>query len=112
MGEHPLADRRINLRGQLQNREYIPRCKNDGEREVVLYSGLAGRLGARRQAEGYVFLDPKGRPWSNEGPGRAFLSRATDRLAYAPASPCGASSATPTRASSPPGGFAATWWSN
>jgi integrase len=69
------ADRRIDLRGQLQNRERVP-CKNDSEREVVLYSGLATLLGSRRQAEGYVFLDPAGRPWSNAGPGKGFLSEA------------------------------------
>jgi integrase len=69
------ADRRIELRGQLQSRKYVG-CKCGSEREVPLYSGLAASLGKRRQAEGYVFLDPKGRPWSNEGPARAFLGAA------------------------------------
>ena len=69
------ADRRVELRGQLQNREYV-RCKCGSEREVVLYSRLAVALGRRRQAEGYVFPDPQGRPWTNEGPARVFLSAA------------------------------------
>jgi integrase len=69
------ADRRIELRGQLQNREYVG-CKCDSEREVVLYSRLAVELGRRRQAEGYVFLNPQGRPWTNEGPARVSLSAA------------------------------------
>jgi integrase len=69
------ADRRIDLRGQLQGREYVG-CKNGSEREVVLWSGLAAALGRRREAEGYVFLNPHGRPWANEGPARAFLDAA------------------------------------
>lgn len=69
------ADKRIELRGQLQNREYVG-CENDSAREVVLYSGLSLQLGRRRQAEGYVFLDEQGRPWTNEGPARAFLADA------------------------------------
>jgi integrase len=66
------ADRRIDLRGQLQGRERVG-CKNGSEREVVMCSRLAAELGKRRQAEGFVFLDPKGRPWANQGPERAFL---------------------------------------
>jgi integrase len=66
------ADRRIDLTGQLQGRERVG-CKNESEREVVLFSRLAAALGKRRQAEGYVFLDPRGRPWTNQGPERAFL---------------------------------------
>jgi integrase len=73
------AERRIDLQGQLQAREYVG-CKYGSERQVVLYARLASELGRRRQAEGYVFLDPKGRPWSNEGPARAFLD-ATYRAA-------------------------------
>jgi integrase len=69
------ADRRIRLAGQLQGRERV-RCKNDSEREVVFYSGLAHLLGRRRQAQGYVFLDPKGRPWSTRTPGQDFLAPA------------------------------------
>jgi len=48
-------------------------CKYNSEREVVLYSRLAAELGKRRQAEGHVFLDPRGHPWANQGPERAFL---------------------------------------
>jgi integrase len=66
------AARRIWLGGQLQERELVP-CKNHSEREVVLYSGLAAMFGARRQAEGYVFRAPDGRPWGNRGPEREFL---------------------------------------
>lgn len=69
------ADARIDLRGQLQQREFVP-CKCGSEREVVLYSGLARTLGGRRQAEGYVFTDPRGRPWGNQGPELAFLAGA------------------------------------
>lgn len=70
------ADRRIDLRGQLQEREYVG-CKYNSEREVVLYSGLALELGPRRRAEGYVFTDD-GQPWRNQGPERAFLRDAYD----------------------------------
>jgi integrase len=60
---------RIDLGGQLywrrvegtrRDREAtIARCKYDSEREVPLYSKLAIQLGKRRQATGYVFLDPR-----------------------------------------------------
>jgi predicted RNase H-like HicB family nuclease len=69
------ADRRIELRGRLQGREYVG-CKYGSEREVVRYSRLAQLLGRRRQAEGYVFLDPHGMPWTREGPARTFLEEA------------------------------------
>ncbi|HKP89800.1 MAG TPA: tyrosine-type recombinase/integrase [Thermoleophilaceae bacterium] len=71
------ADRRIELRGQLQRREYVG-CKCGSEREVVLYSGLARALGKHRQAEGYVFTDANGEPWTDQGPERAFLRAAYD----------------------------------
>jgi integrase len=70
--------RRIDLRHQLQARRSA-RCKCGSVREVVLYSGLAEALGKRRQAEGYIFRDPQGRPWSNEGPARVFLDAAYRR---------------------------------
>lgn len=69
------ADARIDLCGQLQNRQRV-RCKYGSEREVVLYSGLARELGKHRQAEGYVFLGPDGQPWTNSGPEREFLAAA------------------------------------
>jgi integrase len=70
--------RRINLRGQLQRREYVG-CKCGSEREVVLYSGLALELGKRRRASGYVFRGPDGRPWSDSGPNEVFLRDAYER---------------------------------
>jgi integrase len=75
---------RIDLGGQLywrrvegtrRDREAtIARCKYDSEREVPLYSGLAELLGRRRQATGYVFLDPeRGSPWRESRPADLFL---------------------------------------
>lgn len=72
------GDRRIDLRGQLQDREFVG-CKCGSEREVVLFSGLAGELGRRRRAEGYVFVAPDGRPWPNGAPERTFLRAAYER---------------------------------
>jgi integrase len=46
---------------------------------VVLYSGLAGELGKRRQAEGYIFTDKDGRPWSRREPDRKVLGPAYER---------------------------------
>jgi site-specific recombinase XerD len=43
---------------------------------IAVIPGLAVQLGRRRQAEGYAFLDERGRPWTNEGPARAFLEEA------------------------------------
>jgi integrase len=71
------ARNRIAIVDQLQAGELVP-CKYDSAGEVVLYSGLAAILGPRRRAEGFVFLDPDGQPWTNAGPGRAFLTAAYD----------------------------------
>ena len=75
---------RIDLGGQLywrrvegtrRDREpIIARCKYDSEREVPLYSYLGTVLGRRRQATGYVFLDPeRGGPWRDSRPADVFL---------------------------------------
>jgi integrase len=69
------AGRRVEISGQLQKRR-LESCKYDSERQVVLYSGLAGALGPRRRAEGFVFTAPDGRPWASSGPERAFLADA------------------------------------
>ena len=66
------ARRRVAIRMQLQGGELVP-CKYDSAGEVVLYSGLAALLGARRQAEGFVFTDSDGQPWTSSGPEREFL---------------------------------------
>ena len=81
------AAMRIDLRGQLywrradgSRREREPaivRCKYDSEREVPLYSGVARLLGSRREATGYVFLNPHtGKPWKEGKPTEAFLAPA------------------------------------
>lgn len=78
---------RIDLRGQLYWRRVegtrrerepaIVRCKYDSEREVPLYSGLAELLGPRRQASGFVFLNPTtGKPWKEGHPTVSFLAAA------------------------------------
>ena len=75
---------RIDLRGQLYWRRVegtrrkrepsIARCKYDSEREVPLYSGLASSLARKRQATGYVFVDPdRGTPWRDCRPAEIFL---------------------------------------
>jgi integrase len=77
----------IDLRGQLywrrvegSRREREPaivRCKYDSEREVPLFSGLAGLLGPRRQASGFVFINPNsGEPWKEGRPTQLFLEPA------------------------------------
>jgi integrase len=66
------ARRRAAIVNQLQRGELVP-CKYGSAGEVVLYSGLATELGPLRRAEGYVFLDPDGKPWTNDGPAREFL---------------------------------------
>jgi integrase len=71
-----LASMTVAIDGQLLNRERV-RCKYESERKMVpLYSGLAAMLGPRRQAEGYVFLAPDGRPWNSSETNRAFLNDA------------------------------------
>jgi integrase len=67
------GEKRIDLNHQLQSREMVG-CKYASEREVPLYSGLATVLGKRRQAEGYIFLGPDGRPWNNAQPAEEFLT--------------------------------------
>jgi integrase len=75
---------RIDLRGQLYWRRVegtrrdrepsIVHCKYDSEREVPLYSYTASLLARRRQATGFVFLDPEtGRPWRESRPADVFL---------------------------------------
>lgn len=78
--------RTIDLRGQLYwrltgaGREREPTirgCKYDSEREVPLWDGLAELLGPRRQATGWVFLNPEtGKPWKETRPAKVFLSNA------------------------------------
>jgi integrase len=72
------GERRIWIGGQLQRREYV-RCKYGSEREVVLYSGLAGELGKHRHAEGYIFTDDDGRPFGRREPDRMILGPAYER---------------------------------
>jgi integrase len=72
------ADRRVRIGGQLQGSRYV-RCKYGSEREVVLYSGLARELGKRRQAEGYIFTDEDGQPWSRREPDRKVLAPAYEK---------------------------------
>jgi integrase len=77
---------RIDLRGQLYwrrvdgSREREPgivRCKYDSEREVPFFTGLAELLGPRRQASGFVFLNPNtGSPWKEGKPSELFLEPA------------------------------------
>jgi integrase len=73
------ADDRIDLRRQLQRRRDVP-PKYRSYREVVMYSGLKVELAKRRQADGYVFLGPSGRPWGDSEADPVFL-----RDAYAKA---------------------------
>jgi integrase len=80
---------RIDLRGQLfcrrvgdtRRREpVIVKCEYDSEREVPLYSGVARLLGRRREATGYVFIDPRcGEPWRETRPAQRFLGAAYER---------------------------------
>jgi integrase len=72
------GDRRIGIGGQLQGGEFV-RCKYGSEREVVLFTGLARELGKRRQAEGFIFTDENGRPWSRREPDRKVLAPAYER---------------------------------
>ncbi len=72
------GDGRIELRRQLQRRKEV-KPKYSSYREVPLYSGLRAALSKRRQAEGYVFLDPEGNPWADADPDRVFLRDAYSR---------------------------------
>jgi integrase len=80
---------RIDLRGQLfwqrvgdtRRREpVIVKCKYDSEREVPLYGGVGRLLGRRRQATGFVFVNPRtGKPWRETQPAAQFLGPAYER---------------------------------
>lgn len=53
----------VSLEHQLRKGQKV-RCKYGSERVVPLYSGLAAALGRRRQADGWIFANPDGGPWS------------------------------------------------
>ncbi|MEX2197063.1 MAG: site-specific integrase [Thermoleophilaceae bacterium] len=78
--------RTIDLRGQIfwrltgegnRREPTIRGCKYASERELPLWDGLAELLGPRRQATGWVFLNPEtGGPWKVTRPSDVFLSAA------------------------------------
>ncbi len=80
---------RVDLRGQLywrrvgetrQREPVVVKCKYDSEREVPLYSGVARLLGRRRQADGFVFINPRtGEPWRETQPAHQFLGAAYEQ---------------------------------
>lgn len=58
----------------------IVKCKYDSEREVPLYTGAARLLGRRREATGFVFVNPRtGEPWRETQPAAQFLGPAYER---------------------------------